>query len=311
MSKVLIVGGNGFLGSHIWESFGHFAFREIPKQYNFEINIDALAVVAEYKPEVMINASGRTAGILANRTRPADFFLSNLLSGLNLMEAARIHDVKKYVQIGTVCSYPKTGNYPMTEIQFWNNYPEETNGAYGIAKKLLVTQAQVYAKQYKFVAISPILANLYGPGDSYDPDKSHVIPGVIVQFMNAIEKGENFVTLWGSGKCTRDFLYVEDAADAIKLLTEKYNSPEIINVTSGRETSIRDLAESVATACGFKGDIRWDTAKPDGQKRRCFDTTKMDRLGWSARTSLKVGIAKSVEDYKAWKKANEKIPVTA
>lgn len=297
MLKTYIAGGYGFLGQHIFLAFEGKAYRD--KKFNLTNTIDAAQSVSGV--DMVINAAGRTAGILANQQRPADLYLQNLITGTFLMEAARQAGCKKFIQIGTVCSYPKNIPTPMQEDHFWNGYPEKTNAAYGLAKKALVVQAQAYRKQYGFMTVNPILANLYGPGDHYELEVSHVIPALIVKMLDAAENKDPFVVLWGTGKCTRDFLFVEDAAQAIKLLADTYESSEIINVASGRETSIRDVAESVATACNFKGDLRWDSSKPDGQPRRVFDIHKISQLGWSAKTSLKNGILAAVEDCKQWR----------
>lgn len=287
-------GEHGFLGSHL--------AKRIPttqqKHGDYIVFANALNAMMDSKAKLVINAAGKVGGIEANNSRPADFFYINLMIGINLMEAARQVGVKKYLQVGTVCSYPKDAPLPIKEADFWNGAPEATNGPYGLAKRAIISQGQAFAKQYGFLVILPILANLYGPGDHYELDKSHVIPAMIIKFCKAVENGDRRLTFWGSGMCSREFLYVEDAADAVKFLWEHYDSPEIVNVASGHEIRIRDLAELVAAACGYQGDIVFDVSKPDGQPRRNFDTSKLAKLGWTAKVELEDGILQAVQDYK-------------
>ena len=294
MSRVFMPGETGFLGQHL--------ARRIPttmqRHGDYTVFANALNAMADSKASVVVNAAGKVGGIGCNDTKPAEFFYENLMIGANLMEAARQVGVKKYVQIGTVCSYPKDAPLPMKEADFWNGNPEETNGPYGHAKRAIIVQGQAYAKHYHFQVLLPVLANLYGPGDHYEVERSHVIPAMIRKFCEAVEKGARCLTFWGSGLCTREFLYVEDAADAIKFLLDHYDSPEIVNVATGKEIRIRDLAELVASACGYQGDIVWDITKPDGQPRRLFDTSKLAKLGWSAKVDLTDGIAQCVADFK-------------
>jgi len=294
MEKLAFVPGEaGFLGRHI--------SRRIPttkqRHGDYTVFANAINAMSDSRSDTVINCAGKVGGIGANDSNPGDFFYKNLMIGANLLEAARQIGVKRYVQIGSVCSYPKECPLPMKEADFWNGKPEETNGPYGEAKRALVVQGQAYSKQYGMNIVSPILANLYGPGDHYEDSRSHVIPAMINKFHAAVESGERCVTLWGSGLCTREFLYVEDAADAIKFLFDKYDSPEVINVATGQEIRIRDLAELVASACGYHGDIVWDVTKPDGQPRRLFDNSKLSKLGWVAKYDLEDGITQCVADY--------------
>lgn len=297
MSKVFILGASGFLGQAICAKYPDSGVPINRLGMDFRIREDALCATASVRDEIVINACGRVGGIGANRSRPYDFYLDNLLIGTNLMDTAFFAGASKYVQIGTVCSYPKDGAFPMGEDQFWAGLPEETNGYYGLAKKNLVTQGMAMSKQYGFNVINPILANLYGPGDHFDGLNSHVIPDMIRKFSQAVEINSDEVVLWGTGKCSREFLYVEDAAEAIKFLVDRYDSPEIINVVSGDEIMIRDLAEIIADQVGFKGHIKWDASKPDGQPRRKFDGSKLASLGWSAKTKLADGIKAAIADY--------------
>lgn len=301
MNKTWIPGDRGFLGKAMLRAFPE-AIRQ--GTYRYEIFANALNAMESARPDIVINCAGKVGGILANRTMPGSFFYENIMIGANLMEAARQIGVKRYVQVGSVCSYPEVCPMPMSEADFWNGEPEPTNGAYGAAKRALVSMAQSYAKQYDFPAVLPILANIYGPGDHYEPERSHVIPAMIRKFMEAKEKLEP-VVLWGTGKCSREFLFVDDAAAAIRFLVENDDSGEIFNVSSGHEVTIRELAEIVASATGFHGDIRWDTSKPDGQPRRNFDTSRLAKAGWTAPTNLRDGINQSVADYKRWKQENQ------
>lgn len=305
MSKVHIIGESGFLGQALSRAYSD----AIPINrlgMDFRVREDALCATAHVRDGIVINACGQVGGIQANRSRPYDFYLDNLLIGSNLMDTAFFAGAAKFVQVGTVCSYPKDGTFPMGEDQFWSGLPEETNGYYGMAKKSLVIQAQAMTKQYGFNVINPILANLYGPGDHFDGVNSHVIPDMIRKFSQAVEIGQKEVMLWGSGNCSREFLYVDDAADAIKFLADRYDSPEIINVVSGDEIKIRDLAELIGELCGYNGVITWDRNRPDGQPRRRFDGSKLAKLGWSAKTKLVDGLKAAIADY-----SSRRTPVNA
>jgi len=224
--------------------------------------------------------------------------------GVQVMEQARLNNIEKFVAIGTICAYPKYTPVPFREEDLWNGYPEETNAPYGLAKKMLLVQAQAYRKQYGFNAIYLLPVNLYGPGDNFDPESSHVIPALIKKFYDAIAEGKDEIVVWGSGKATREFFYVEDCAEAIVLATIKYNKPDPVNIGAGFEISIKDLAEKIKNIIGFKGRIVWDTSKPDGQPRRCLDTTKaFNEFGFKAETDFDEGLKKTIEWYIDYRKA--------
>jgi GDP-L-fucose synthase len=226
------------------------------------------------------------------------------MMGSLLMEHARRAGVKRFLSVGTICSYPKFTQVPFREEELWNGYPEETNAPYGLAKKMLLVQSQAYRQEFGFDAVNVMLVNLYGPGDNFDPETSHVIPALIRKCVEAVESGAPAIEVWGSGRATREFLYVEDAAEAIVLALEKLADSEPVNLGAGREISIHELAQKIAETCGFRGGLRWDPSKPDGQPRRCLDTTRArERLGWTARTPFDEGLARTVEWYRAQRAA--------
>jgi GDP-L-fucose synthase len=238
-------------------------------------------------------------GIGANRENPGRFFFENLLMGAQLMEQARILGVKKFVAVGTICSYPKLTPVPFKEENLWDGYPEETNAPYGLAKKMLLVQSQAYRQQYGFNSIFLLPVNLYGPGDNFDPSSSHVIPALIKKCMDAIRNREEKIVVWGTGKATREFLYVEDCAEAILLATERYNRPDPVNIGAGFEISIKDLAELIVEITGFQGRIVWDHTKPDGQPRRMLDTSRaFQEFGFRAQTQFREGLKKTIEWYR-------------
>jgi GDP-L-fucose synthase len=250
------------------------------------------------QPDIVIHLAAKVGGIGINAEKPGEFFYENLIMGVQLMEIARRRNVQKFVAIGTVCAYPKFTPVPFKEEDLWNGYPEETNAPYGLAKKMLLVQAQAYRKQYGFNAIYLLPANLYGPGDNFDPRSSHVIPALIKKCIDAKERGEDHIVVWGTGRASREFLYVADAARAIVLAAERYNSPEPVNIGSGREITIKDLVTLIAELTGFTGQIVWDTSKPDGQPRRCLDTSRAEReFGFRATTDLREGLRKTIDWY--------------
>jgi GDP-L-fucose synthase len=256
-------------------------------------------VYAWARPDVVIHLAAVVGGIGANRAHPGQFFYDNLMMGALLMEHARRAEVKKFVAIGTICSYPKFTPIPFKEENLWDGYPEETNAPYGLAKKMLLVQAQAYRQEYGFNAIYLLPVNLYGPGDSFDPETSHVIPALIRKCLEATEREEPEIVCWGDGTPTREFLYVEDAAEAIVLATERYDEPEPVNIGAGFEISIKELVELIADLTGFQGRIVWDTNKPNGQPRRCLDTTRAwEAFGFQAKADFREGLRRTIEWYR-------------
>ena len=248
--------------------------------------------------DVVIHLAAKVGGIGFNQEKPGELFYDNLMMGAQLMEASRLAGVEKFVGIATICAYPKFTSVPFKEDDLWNGYPEETNAPDGLAKKMLLVQAQAYRQQYGFNAITLFPVNLYGPGDNFDPTSSHVIPALIKKIAAAKEENKEFVEVWGTGKPTREFLYVEDAAEGIVLATEKYDKPEPVNLGSGREISIKDLAQTIAELMGYGGEIRWDTGKPDGQPRRMLDISRAEQeFGFRAKTDFGEGLRKTIEWY--------------
>jgi GDP-L-fucose synthase len=254
--------------------------------------------LAEGRPEVVIHLAAVVGGIGANRENPGRFFYENAIMGIQLMEQARLAGVVKFVTVGTVCSYPKFTPVPFHEDDLWNGYPEETNAPYGLAKKMLLVQGQAYREQYAFDAIYLIPVNLYGPGDNFDPRSSHVIPALIKKCVDAREAGATHIDAWGTGSASREFLYVDDAAEGIVLGAERYEGAEPVNLGVGREITIRELTETIVALTGFKGEVRWDTSKPDGQPRRALDTSRArERFGFEAKTSFEEGLRRTIEWY--------------
>jgi GDP-L-fucose synthase len=300
--KVIVSGGAGFLGSYVVERLRQKkAEIFIPRIEDYDLrkieNIKRM--FDDFLPEIVIHLAAVVGGIGANRQNPGKFFYDNIIMGVQLMEEARIRKLSKFVNIGTICSYPKFTPVPFKEEDLWNGYPEETNAPYGLAKKMLIVQSQAYRKQYGFNSINLLQVNLYGPRDNFDPQTSHVIPALIKKCFDAIENKKDKIVVWGTGKPTREFLYVEDAAEGILLATERYNKSEPINFGAGFEISIKDLVELIAKLTGFKGKIVWDTTKPDGQPRRCLDTTKaFKEFGFKAKTPFEEGLKKTIQWYK-------------
>lgn len=302
--KIVVTGGGGFLGQHVVAKLQEAGCRDVfvPRQNEYDLTkeADIVRMMEAAEPEIVIHLAAVVGGIGANREHPGSFFFKNLMMGVQLMEQARIRGVSKFVTAGTICSYPKFTPVPFKEEDFWIGYPEETNAPYGLAKKMLVVQAQAYRDEYGFNAINPMLVNLYGPGDNFDPASSHVIPALIRKCVEAIKAGDDTLEVWGSGKATREFLYVEDAADAIVLATEKWNDPAPINIGSGKEISIKDLVELIARLCEFKGKIVWDSTKPDGQPRRCLDVSNAKKqLGFQTRMDFETGLRRTIDWYRA------------
>lgn len=303
-SRVLVTGGAGFLGSRVVASLRRHGYREIaaPRSRDYDL-VDGAAVrrlLADTRPEVVIHLAARVGGIGANRAHPADFFYDNLLMGAQLMHESWRAGVRKFVAIGTVCAYPKHARVPFREDALWEGYPEETNAPYGLAKKMLLVQAQAYRAQYGFNAIYLLPVNLYGPGDNFDPASSHVIPALIAKFIRAKERGAPAVEVWGTGRATREFLYVDDAAEGIALATLRYDGAEPVNLGSGMEISIHELAELIAKIVGYRGTILFDASQPDGQPRRCLDTSRAEAwFGFQARTRFDEGLRRTIDWYLA------------
>jgi GDP-L-fucose synthase len=315
--RILVTGGSGFLGSYVVEKLKVAGCKDIfvpqEKDYNL-VDIEAVKrVYRDSNPNIVIHLAAKIGGIGINTEKPAEFFYDNLIMGLQLMEEARKNGIEKFVAIGTICAYPKYTPVPFREEDLWNGYPEETNAPYGLAKKMLLVQSQSYRQQYGFNSIFLLLVNLYGPGDNFNPKTSHVIPALVKKCMDAIKNNENEIVIWGTGKPTREFLYVEDAAEAIVLATERYNKPDPVNVGTGSEISIKDLVNLIAkltcfsakggSASGGKRKIIWDNSKPDGQPRRCLDVSKaFKEFNFKAKISLEDGLKRTIEWYRSIQK---------
>ena len=301
--RVTVTGGAGFLGSYIVKKLNERGCKNVfvpqIEDYNLVKIEDVKRMYAEGKPDMVIHLAAKVGGIGANREKPGEFFYDNLMMGVQLMEEARGSGVEKFVALGTICCYPKFTPVPFKEKDLWSGYPEETNAPYGLAKKMLLVQSQSYRKQYGFNSIFLLPVNLYGPGDNFDPRTSHVIPALIKKCFDAIDEGKNEVVVWGSGDPTREFIYVEDAAEGILLAAEKYNKSEPVNIGSAFEISIKDLVILIAELTGFTGKITWDSSKPDGQPRRSLDTSTAEKeFGFKAGTDFKEGLRKVIEWYK-------------
>ena len=300
--RVMVTGGAGFLGRHVVRRLEEAGVRDVfvprSREYDLRRPADIERALADGRPDVVIHLAAVVGGIGANRENPGRFFHDNAIMGIGLMEAARLAGVAKFVQVGTVCSYPKHTPVPFHEDDIWNGYPEETNAPYGLAKKMLLVQAQAYRAQYGFNAIYLIPVNLYGPGDDFDPASSHVIPALIKKCVDARDRGDDHVDVWGTGSASREFLYVEDAAEGIVLAGERYDGPDPVNLGVGREITIRDLVAVIARLTGFGGEIRWDPTKPDGQPRRALDTSRArERFGFTARQSFEDGLRRTIAWY--------------
>lgn len=296
--KVLVTGGTGFLGKNVVSVLKKCGCKKItiPRSTNCDLRLKENCEKVVVGKNIIIHLAGNVGGIGYNRQKPGELFYDNIVMGVELMEAARRAGVEKFVAIGTVCAYPKFTPVPFREEDLWAGYPEETNAPYGLAKKMLLVQAQAYRDQYGFNAIYLLPVNLYGPGDNFDPGSSHVIPALIRKFVEAKKNKLKQVEVWGTGKATREFLYVEDAALGVVLATERYQQREPVNLGSGMEISIAELVEKIAEITGFAGEIIWDTTKPDGQPRRRLDTTKAEvEFGFEAKTPFDRGLKTTIE----------------
>jgi GDP-L-fucose synthase len=298
-TRVVVTGGSGFLGLAVVDKLRARGYQNIivPRSSNYDLR-DQQAIVRVYKdanPQVVIHLAAVVGGIGANRANPGRFFYDNAIMGIQMMEYARQYGVEKFVAVGTICAYPKFAPVPFKEEDLWNGYPEETNAPYGLAKKMMLVQAQAYRAQYGFNAIYLLPVNLYGPRDNFDLESSHVIPALIRKCVEAKENNHEQIVLWGDGSPTREFLYVEDAAEGIVLATERYDGSEPVNLGTGEEILIRDLAQMIAEEVGFSGSIVWDTTKPNGQPRRCLDVSRSQQyFGFRAQQDLREGIAKTL-----------------
>ena len=305
--RYVITGGAGFLGKHLQARLHNAGvkpddiFVPIIEDFDLTQKPDCERLYKEARPDVVIHLAAQVGGIGANQLNPGRYFYANMAMGLHLIEEARIHNLKKFVQIGTICAYPKFTSVPFKEDDLWNGYPEETNAPYGIAKKALMVMCQAYRQQYGLNAIYLLPVNLYGPGDNFDLESSHVIPALIRKCIDAKRNKADHLTAWGTGSVSREFLYVEDAADGIYLATQNYNKPDPINLGAGSEITIKNLTELIARLCNFQGKIIWDPTKPDGQPRRCLDTTRAKtEFNFTAKTPFETGLKKTI----AWYEAN-------
>jgi GDP-L-fucose synthase len=299
--RTVVTGGDGFLGRHLQ---AELLSRGVPKgavlvprieEFDLTREDHVARMYREMRPTVVLHLAAVVGGIGANRESPGRFFYGNMAMGLHLIEHARHAGLKKFLQVGTICSYPKHTPVPFREEDLWNGYPEETNAPYGIAKKALLVMLQAYRQQYGLNGIYLLPVNLFGPGDNFDPRTSHVVPALVRKFVDAKERGEPTVVAWGTGKASREFLYVEDAARGLALAAERYDSPEPVNLGAGFEITVRELTEKVSRLVGYEGQVVWDASKPDGQPRRCLDTSRARQFGFQATTDLDEGLQRTIQ----------------
>ena len=300
--RIVVTGGAGFLGSFLVERLRLRGVKEVfvprSKDYDLIKESDIKRMLSDMKPDIVIHLAAVVGGIGANREHPGEFFYSNLMMGTQLMEQCRLANVEKFVAIGTICAYPKFTPVPFKEEDIWEGYPEETNAPYGLAKKMMLVQSQAYREQYGFNSIYLLPVNLYGPRDNFNPNSSHVIPAIIKKCVDAKRANLDSITAWGTGKATREFLYADDCAEAIIHATERYEKSEPVNIGAGFEITTKELTELIVELTGFKGEIKWDSSKPDGQPRRCLDVTKAEKeLGFKAKIDFREGLKKTIEWY--------------
>ncbi|UIO44179.1 GDP-L-fucose synthase [Brevibacillus brevis] len=311
--RIVVTGGSGFLGSHVVHHLRKLDCTDIfiPRSHEYDLRKehDVNKMLQDFRPDIILHLAAVVGGIGANQKNPGKYFYDNLIMGTQLMEQSRLFGVEKFVAIGTICSYPKYASVPFQEEDIWNGYPEETNAPYGLAKKMMLVQSQAYREQYGFNSIYLLPVNLYGPGDNFDLETSHVIPAIIRKCVDAIRNDEKKIVLWGTGSVTREFIYVGDAAQAIIAATMNYDQSEPVNIGSGQEISIKSLAETIKQLSGFQGEIEWDKTKPDGQPRRLLDVTKAkEHFGFVAQTSLLAGLQKTITWYMAHPHVQGRIP---
>jgi GDP-L-fucose synthase len=298
--KIVVTGAAGFMGSFVIDQLTSRGYTNLiplrKKDFDLTHETEVDRLYQTHKPDVILHLAAEVGGIGANRDNPGRFFFANMAMGLHLVEAARKFGLKKFLQVGTICAYPKFTPVPFKEENLWEGYPEETNAPYGIAKKALMVMCQAYRQQYGLNAVYLLPVNLYGPRDNFHPHSSHVIPALIRKCVEARDNGADSISAWGTGAASREFLYVEDCAEGIVKSMESYDSPEPMNLGSGREITIKDLTELIAKLSGFKGEIKWDPTKPDGQPRRCLDVSRAKKeIGFTAGTTLEAGLAKTIK----------------
>ena len=301
--RICVTGGLGFLGSHLIDRLKARGCQNVfiadRDKYDLTKEAEIIRMYEEIKPDIVIHLAAVVGGIGANREHPGSFYYLNMVMGAMLIEQARLHNIEKFVALGTICAYPKFTPVPFKETDLWLGYPEETNAPYGLAKKMMMVQLQAYRQEYDFHGIYLLPVNLYGPRDNFDDRSSHVIPALIKKCVEAKEAGRDSIEVWGTGKATREFFYVEDAAEAIALAAERYDGTEPVNLGAGFEISIKDLVELIAKLTGFEGKIVWDSSKPDGQPRRCLDTSRAkEYFGFQAHTNFEEGLKKTIDWYK-------------